>query len=275
VSADELRQLAADLARYLRQQQERGPQWLLVEPPAPAAAAGPDVDARRAREEAFQRECAAFVQESLAAIVRTRQAPPPPLATLDPEQKPAALAALAQEVAPCTLCKLHGGRIQTVFGAGDANADLVLIGEAPGRDEDEQGLPFVGRSGQLLTQILQAIGLARDEVFICNILKCRPPQNRDPQPDEVAACEPYLQRQLAILEPRVILCLGRVAAQTLLGTKASLGSLRRTVHFYQSIPVMVTYHPAAVLRDATHKRPTWDDVRKVRALLEALRAAPG
>jgi uracil-DNA glycosylase len=286
--------LAADLVLYLRQQQQRGITWMIEEPvdlapfvpaqmatsppsPAPVAPAPPAAadEAKRAREEAFLRECAAFVAESLASVARTRQALAAAVADAAPvapiNDKAAALATLAAEVAPCANCALHAGRTQTVFGSGSADADLVLIGEAPGRDEDLQGQPFVGASGQLLTKILGAVDLARDEVYICNILKCRPPNNRDPLPDEVVACEPYLKRQLAILEPRLILCLGRIAAQTLLGTKASLASLRRTVHFYQGIPVMSTYHPAALLRDAKYKRDTWDDVRKARALLEALR----
>lgn len=277
--------LAADLILYLEQQQQRGITWMLAEPvdltaivpeapappppaplpsppPAPAAVEVP----KATREEIFLRECADFVAASLATIAKSGQ--PPTASTAD---KTGALAALAAEVAPCTKCALHAGRTQTVFGSGHTAADLVLIGEAPGRDEDLQGAPFVGASGQLLTKILATVDLARDEVYICNILKCRPPENRDPLPAEVAQCEPYLQRQLAILEPRLILCLGRIAAQTLLGTKASLASLRRTVHFYQGIPVLATYHPAALLRDARYKRDTWDDVRKARALLDALR----
>jgi uracil-DNA glycosylase len=285
--------LTADLVRYLEQQQQRGITWMITEPvdveafapaqveePARSPAPVPE-DAKRAREEAFQRECAAFVTESLASIARTREMPATP-ATADifvapaPSAAPvtdkvAALATLAAEVAPCTRCSLHGGRTQTVFGSGSADADMVLIGEAPGRDEDLQGKPFVGASGQLLTRILDAVDLSRDEVYICNILKCRPPNNRDPLPDEVVQCEPYLKRQLAVLEPRLIVCLGRIATQTLLGTRASLSSLRRTVHFYQGIPVMATYHPAALLRDPKYKRDTWNDVRKARALLDALR----
>jgi len=184
--------------------------------------------------------------------------------------KAAALAALREEVLPCTACALHQSRQSVVFGSGSPDAEVVFVGEAPGRDEDIQGQPFVGRSGQLLTKILAAIGYGRDEVFICNILKCRPPNNRDPQADEVTACEPHLKRQLAILNPRVICCLGRVAAQTLLGTDASLKRLRETVHFYEGIPVMATYHPAALLRNPGWKRETWNDVRKLKALVDAL-----
>jgi len=200
----------------------------------------------------------------------TRPAAPAPKLTR--EQKAAALAEMAAEVAPCQGCKLAATRTQTVFGVGDPDADLVFIGEAPGRDEDLQGEPFVGRAGMLLNEILKAIALRRDQVYICNILKCRPPENRDPERDEVEACTPYLRRQLEIIEPRVICCLGRHAAQTLLGTSAPLASLRERAHFFGAIPVVVTFHPAALLRNPHWKRPTWDDVRKLRALYDALRA---
>lgn len=247
----------------------------LTPPASPKAPAPAESAADR-----FARECEAFVAETLALIARQGRAEPvqsdiftpaaesePPL---DRAGKAAALAALAAEVAPCELCKLCGGRTQTVFGVGDPDAGVVFVGEAPGRDEDLQGEPFVGRAGQLLNEILKAIGFAREDVYICNILKCRPPNNRDPEADEVTACEPYLKHQLAILEPRIIVCLGRVAAQTLLKTRASLSALRERVHFYGGIPVMATYHPAALLRNPHWKRPTWDDVRKLRALHDAL-----
>ncbi len=224
--------------------------------------------------------CDAFVAETLARIGQARprvtqqdifsaaEDRPQPLSR---QEQAVALQALAAEVAVCSLCKLHAGRTQTVFGVGSPDADLVFIGEAPGRDEDLQGEPFVGRAGRLLTEILEAIGFRRDEVYICNILKCRPPQNRDPEREEVESCEPYLKRQLQILAPKVICCLGRVAAQTLLGTRATLTAMRESVHFYEGIPVLVTYHPAALLRNPHWKRPTWDDVRKLRALYIALR----
>ncbi len=182
-----------------------------------------------------------------------------------------ALRVLAQEVAGCVKCKLHSTRTQTVFGVGNPNADLVFVGEAPGRDEDLQGEPFVGAAGQLLTKILSAIDLAREEVYICNVLKCRPPQNRDPEADEVQSCEPYLKRQLDILQPKLICCLGRHAAHTLLGTTASLKSLRSHIHDYYGIPTLVTYHPAALLRNPQWKRPTWEDVQKLRAMYDRLR----
>jgi DNA polymerase len=229
----------------------------------------------------FTDVCAAFVRDTIARIARQQETVPAQgdifaveevFPTLDVVGKDNVLDELADQVADCTRCQLHSGRTQTVFGTGSSDADLVLIGEAPGVEEDRQGLPFVGRSGQLLTEILRAIGFAREEVYICNILKCRPPENRDPDRAEVTACEQYLQQQLEIIEPKLILCLGRVAAQTLLGTRATLGALRDTVHFYAGIPVMATFHPAALLRNVHFKRPCWDDVRKVRALYDALRA---
>ena len=223
---------------------------------------------------AFKQQCDLFVAQILGAIDGSAEA------AAGPESDPflveaggdrrAAMARLRELVLPCTACELSGGRKHTVFGEGNPEADVVFIGEAPGADEDAQGEPFVGKSGQLLTKIIGAIGFAREDVFICNILKCRPPGNRDPLPGEVAACEPHLRRQLAILQPRLICCLGRVAAQTLLGTDTSLKRLRETVHFYAGIPVLATYHPAALLRNPDYKRDTWDDVRKLRALHDAL-----
>lgn len=238
-------------------------------PTAPPAASDKDA--------AFLAACHAFVVETLAVIARQREAMPrtaavEPLLDAHRGDAAAAMAALREIVLPCTACELSATRKTTVFGHGNPTADVVFIGEAPGRDEDLQGEPFVGASGQLLTRILGAIGFGRDDVFICNILKCRPPNNRDPLPVEVAHCEPHLKRQLAILRPRVICCLGRVAAQTLLKTDVSLGRLRSAVHFYEGIPVLVTFHPAALLRNPGWKRDTWDDVRKLRALTDALRA---
>jgi DNA polymerase len=147
----------------------------------------------------------------------------------------------------------------------------VLIGEAPGADEDAQGEPFVGRAGQLLNKILEAIQFKREDVYICNILKCRPPNNRDPQPEEIHACEPHLWKQIELIQPKLILCLGRISAQVLLKTNASLTELRAKVHNYRGIPMMVTYHPAALLRNPHWKRPTWEDVQKFRKLYDELK----
>lgn len=178
-------------------------------------------------------------------------------------------AALAATVSACTRCALHKGRTQTVFGVGRRDADLLVIGEAPGADEDRQGEPFVGRAGQLLNAMLHAIGLPRSEVYIANILKCRPPGNRDPQPDEAAACTPYLAEQIALIKPRVILAVGRIAAQWLLQSDAPIGRLRGRVTRYgeSATPLVVTYHPAYLLRSPAAKATAWIDLCMVKDLL--------
>jgi DNA polymerase len=191
-----------------------------------------------------------------------------------PANQPAAVAAgdelaeLSKVVSVCTRCALHETRTQTVFGTGHPNAKLMFIGEAPGADEDARGEPFVGRAGQLLTKIIAAMGMTREEVYIGNILKCRPPKNRDPQPSEVACCEEYLKAQIALIQPKYICALGRIAAHWLLKTDAPLGALRTQQHTYEGIPVVVTYHPAALLRNPAFKAPCWEDMKKLMALLK-------
>ena len=179
------------------------------------------------------------------------------------------LDAIADMVRRCTRCPLHQTAIQGVPGEGNPNARFVVVGEAPGATEDETGRPFVGAAGQLLTKILAAINLRREDVFICNVIKHRPPGNRNPLPNEIAACSPYLIRQLELIRPGVILALGTFAAQTLLETKESIGKLRGRVHRYHGIPLIVTYHPAALLRNPAWKRPTWDDVQLARRILDS------
>jgi len=165
----------------------------------------------------------------------------------------------------CNKCPLSETRTKLVYGDGSPHADIMFIGEAPGRDEDLQGVPFVGRAGQLLDKILTAINFSRDDIYIANILKCRPPNNRDPQPDEMAACMPHLQTQMKIIKPRLICALGRVAAQALLNTSTPLGKLRKDWHDYNGIPMLVTYHPAALLRFPSYKRDCWEDVLMLRS----------
>lgn len=168
---------------------------------------------------------------------------------------------LAARVRNCTLCPLHATRTQAVFGVGNRQAEWMVIGEAPGADEDRQGEPFVGRAGQLLTAMLKAIGLKREEVFIANILKSRPPNNRDPRPEEVRACLPYLYRQIELVNPQLILCVGRIAAQTLLQTDTPIGKLRGKLHrIAGERPMIVTYHPAYLLRTPGEKRKAWSDL---------------
>ena len=174
------------------------------------------------------------------------------------------LRAVEEEALGCTACGLCKGRNTVVFGDGDGDAALMFVGEGPGAQEDRQGLPFVGPAGQLLTRIIHAIELRREDVYITNVVKCRPPNNRDPQPDETAACRSFLDRQIGLVAPRVIVALGRVAAQQLLGTRSSLGRLRGTWHEAGGVPVRVTYHPAFLLRDPSYKRAAWDDMQIVR-----------
>jgi len=195
-----------------------------------------------------------------------------------PDQEPMAAPAVADPAAqlqelrglvqPCTRCKLHEGRQHAVFGEGDPAADVMFIGEAPGAREDQTGRPFVGEAGQLLDRILTgAMGLQRREVYIANINKCRPPGNRVPEPDEVAACLPFLRQQIAIVRPKVLVCLGRTAAQNLLATTASTTALRGRDLDYEGIPVVVTWHPAYLLREPAHKRETCEDIKRVNRLL--------
>jgi DNA polymerase len=245
------RQSGELLIRYLRQRLELGDRELYVEAPA-------------------------VLREGLRAFVRGRSASP-----LRPDRAgtPAgfseyaastvpgsddAFATLRAEVLGCTLCRLAEGRTTVVFGEGDRHADLLVVGEAPGYEEDISGRPFVGPAGKLLDRMLAAIGFRRDEVFICNVLKCRPPKNRDPLPDEVAACKPYLRRQVEMIAPTAICAFGRFAAQTLLQSELSLSRLRGGVHEFMRIPVVVTYHPAALLRNEAWKRLAWEDLKLLR-----------
>ena len=184
------------------------------------------------------------------------------------------LDAIAKHVATCTRCPLYSTALNPVPGEGSPTAGLMCVGEAPGATEDETGRPFVGAAGQLLTKILAAINFKREDVFICNVLKHRPPGNRNPLPEEVKACSPYLIRQIELIRPRVILAFGTFAAQTLLDTKLSIGKLRSQIHRYYGVPLIVTYHPAALLRNPSWKRPTWEDVQLARRILDANSTGP-
>lgn len=177
---------------------------------------------------------------------------------------------LTAEVQNCTLCGLCNSRTQTVFGSGNQHADWLVIGEAAGEEEDKQGLPFVGVAGQLLTEMLRAIGLSRDEVFMTNVLKCRPPENRDPHVDEIKHCKDYLQRQQQLIKPKIILAVGRIAAQTLLNTHEPLTTLRGKVHTFNNTPVVVVYHPAYLLRKLPEKRKAWQDLQFAQQTLIAM-----
>ncbi len=178
------------------------------------------------------------------------------------------MASLREVAEGCVRCGLHATRTRVVFADGPDSARVLCVGEAPGANEDASGVPFVGRAGQLLDRLLRSAGLPRDEVFICNVLKCRPPGNRNPNPDEIEACSPFLVRQVELVAPRVIAAFGTFAAQTLLDTRESLGRLRGRTHLYRGYPLVVTYHPAALLRNPGWVRPAWEDLQRIRTILE-------
>jgi DNA polymerase len=190
-------------------------------------------------------------------------------ATLPPEG--ITLEQVREELGDCQRCKLGSGRTNLVFGDGNAQAKLVFVGEGPGRDEDLQGLPFVGRAGQLLTRIIQSIGLERSQVYICNIVKCRPPGNRNPEPDEIAACEPFLLKQLEAIQPQIICALGKFAAQTLLRTPIPISKLRGQFHSYHGIKLMPTFHPAYLLRNPHGKKQVWEDMQLIQKEYQKIR----
>lgn len=233
-----------ELADHLRFYQElgvtgisRSPAWHRSRPPAPAADADPRPNA------------------DPAPVVVARSASE-------------ALTAIREDLGDCTRCKLHRlGRRQIVFGVGNPDAEVMFVGEAPGADEDLQGEPFVGRAGQLLTKMIEAMGFRRGDVYIANVLKCRPPQNRNPEPDEIARCQPFLERQIASVQPKVIIALGAFAARTLLETDAPISRLRGRVHEYRGAPLIPTFHPSFLLRSPGYKREAWEDLKQALALL--------
>ena len=245
--------------------------------PEPQALAGRDVAAPAA-----QSTDAPAAEQRPAQ--QSAQTPPPPVVGGDADESidaPAAqstnapadesLAPIEREVSACRKCELHQSRTHTVFGCGNPDADWLFVGEAPGQHEDLQGQPFVGRAGKLLDMMIAALGMEREQVFIANVLKCRPPGNRDPQPREIEQCEPYLHRQLARIRPKVIVALGRISAQALLKTDEPLGKLRGRVHQYgaDNIPLVATYHPAYLLRSPEQKAKAWEDLWRARAIAEA------
>jgi uracil-DNA glycosylase len=274
--------LADEWERYLRQQIELGGAEVVLS----SAGTGGSGEAGKQREEG------ALLTERDA--VEEQTSPPPRLPASRPSWRKGAppipgpgltiespshllgddlvaletLDAVAERIRTTYCCALCPTRINAVPGEGSPNAKLFLVGEGPGATEDAQGRPFVGQAGNLLNGILEAIEVPRESVYITNIVKCRPPQNRKPLPDEIAACIPYLHRQLEIIRPKVILCLGSTSAEAMLGVRRSLGELRGKVHTYNGIPLVVTYHPAALLRNPNWKKPTWDDVRIARQLLD-------
>src|SRR5262245_42149464 len=213
------------------------------------------------------RQLAILEAMGVDAYVRRSQAPPSLPAAVSRDLESPDWESLAETVRGCRLCGLCETRTQTVFGVGNRSARLMVIGEAPGAEEDRQGEPFVGRAGLLLNAMLRAAGFAREEVFIANVLKCRPPHNRDPSDEEAERCLPYLRRQIELVAPAAILCVGRIAAQRLLRTDTPIGRLRGRVHDLDGRPVIVTYHPAYLLRSPGEKRKSWDDLKLVLGVL--------
>jgi DNA polymerase len=255
--------------RYLEQQQTLGTPFLIRERGADAGGTLPAAAVVAAPSAPSTPPAAAVAPEApLPPPGLTFDPPGGDLFSADPVPRAPSLEAIAALVADCTKCRLCESRTRTVPGEGPADARLVVVGEGPGRTEDQTGRPFVGQAGDLLTKILAAIGCPRERVFICNVVKCRPPENRTPGYDEIAACVPYLFRQLDLLQPKVILAMGGTAAQALLDTKQALGALRNKIHRFRGIPLIVTYHPAALLRNPNWKKPTWDDVRIARRFFD-------
>jgi len=209
-------------------------------------------------------------QEILQPVSVSSASPRQTVPLPDPRPSGETLDGIRVDLGDCRRCKLCSGRTNIVFGSGTFQARLVFVGEGPGADEDAQGLPFVGAAGLLLTKIIESIKLTRDQVYICNVVKCRPPSNRTPEEDEIAACSPFLFRQIESIRPQVICCLGAVATQTVLGTKTAVGKLRGRFHEFRGIRVMPTWHPAYLLRNPAAKRDVWNDVREIRALLDEL-----
>ncbi len=241
--------LSRDLAQHLRYYQDLG-----VE--------GVSRDLQWRRREGERKLPRAEASETVPSTPPST-APQPPVIPLTDVSAADRLVAIRTEIGDCTRCKLHTGRTNLVFGVGDPESDLMFVGEGPGADEDEQGEPFVGRAGQLLTQIIKAMGFEREDVYIANVVKCRPPNNRNPEPAEIAQCSPFLHAQIASIKPKVIVALGKFAAQTLLGTETPISRLRGRFHEMGQTVVMPTFHPSYLLRTPAAKREVWDDMKMV------------
>jgi uracil-DNA glycosylase len=243
---EELRELTAQLRAHLEWRRRFGVETV---PAAPTPRLGPAA-AEEPAEEAPPAEAPAAADEAGTAAER--------------------LQAVRDRLGECERCKLAPTRTNLVFGVGSPEAQVMFVGEGPGAEEDRLGEPFVGAAGQLLDKMITAMGLRREDVYICNIVKCRPPRNRDPEPDEVATCKPFLMAQIAAIRPRLIVALGKPAAQCLLQSTAPIGALRGRWHDFEGIPLMPTYHPAALLRNEGYKRPTWEDLKQVMAEMDRL-----
>lgn len=243
----ELKRVLEDLRKYLENQKALGVEYSIVKTEK--------VDVKSVSIKEDEMRTKPPVKATIDANLQ--------LDIFDSVSKRQTLEEIREEIGDCTRCKLHKGRTNIVFGEGNPKARLVFVGEGPGRDEDIQGEPFVGRAGQLLTKIINAMGLKRSDVYICNVVKCRPPGNRTPEQDEIVTCRQFLIKQLRTIDPAAIVCLGSVAAQSVLNTKAKLGELRGNFHAYGHAKLMVTYHPAALLRNPGLKKPLWEDMQLV------------
>jgi uracil-DNA glycosylase len=250
--------LGQQIRGHLKLYSDLGVRW--IQPPAPRkpASSNPEEIASRARA------------GSQGTANPKRNAPASMLDAVPGVEE--SLDAIRADMEDCRRCKLSPSRKNIVFGSGNPKAELMFVGEAPGADEDEQGLPFVGRAGQLLTKIIEAINLRREDVFICNILKCRPPGNRNPETDEISACESFLFRQIASIRPKIICALGAFGAQTLLRTTEPIGKLRGCLIDYRGVKLMATFHPAYLLRNPNEKRKVWEDMQVIRDYIKSLRA---
>ena len=247
--SDEVKDIALELRRHLAWQESDGTRVLLKEPGAVSKAA-PVVAPPKA---------APVAAPKAAPVAKPALKAPEPLVKIPGET----LDEVRRELGDCKRCKLCNGRTQLVYGSGNPKAELVFVGEAPGEEEDKQGIPFVGPAGQLLTKMIEAMKLSRDTVYICNVVKCRPPANRNPEPDEIQSCEPFLRAQLRVIKPKVIVALGKFAAQTLLRDDTAITRMRGQWREYEGIPLMPTFHPAYLLRVPTEKKLAWGDLQEV------------
>ncbi len=255
--------VASEVVQYLNFYRELGVRWLAV-------GKGAGVTKTGTRKYGTPAAPALAPSRSVQVPAARLFGPTPSMFDIVPNTSET-LSEIRNDLGDCRRCKLAAGRKHIVFGSGNANADLMFVGEAPGAEEDAQGLPFVGRAGQLLTKIIEAIEMRRADVYICNILKCRPPGNRNPEPDEIAACEPFLLRQIASVKPKVVCALGTFGAQALLRTREPISRLRGQFIDYRGTKLMATFHPAYLLRNPGEKRKVWDDVQKIRDYLRSLR----
>jgi DNA polymerase len=260
---DELNEIALELRRHLAWQESDGTRQVLADRATLQAAAKAASAAPIARPQALASSVPAATLRAQAAPVAAKAAPAPRVEAPRTVIGGATLDEVRKELGDCRRCKLCEGRKTIVYGSGNPRAELVFVGEGPGEEEDKQGIPFVGAAGQLLTKMIEAMKYSRDDVYICNVVKCRPPGNRNPEPDEIRACEPFLQAQLRIIKPKVIVALGKFAAQTLLRDDTAITRLRGQWRQYEGIDLMPTFHPAYLLRAPDEKKKAWMDLQEV------------